>query len=397
MSDMRIKLAVVGGNRGKAFNSTLSLLSDVVELTAICDVDGEKVQEWQKNFPGIQGYTSYEEMLEKSGVDAVFIATPIDLHYKQTKQALLAGKHVLCEVYAANTLSEMEDLVRTVEDTGLVYMMAENYVYMRQNMMVLNMANQGAFGDITYAEGGYVHDCRPIRVDSSGQVTWRGEQMRHLRGNTYPTHSLGPVAKWLGLTERDNMKTCSTFISRHASMNSYIRKRFGNEHEALRKGYWAYGDSVITVIECDSEALIVLRFDGDSLRPHNMVHYELQGTKASYLSGRFDDEDPLVWVDGVSAENSDGTAEKWDNLYKHAYKYEHPLWAEHMADARKLGHGGGDFFVLRDFMSAIQTNTRPFIDVYDAMAWSSIVPVSMESVKKGGIPISIPRFNRKQE
>lgn len=395
MSRKQVRLAVVGGNRGKAFNNTLSLLKDSVELTAICDVDEAKVQEWQKSFPGIHGYTSYEELLEKSGADAVFIATPIDMHYKQTKLALMAGKHVLCEVYAANSLEEMEDLILTVEQTGLVYMMAENYVYMRQNMMVLNMVNHGTFGDITYAEGGYVHDCRPIRVDAAGNVTWRGEQMRHMRGNTYPTHSLGPVAKWLGLTEHDHMKTCSTFVSRHASMNSYIRKRFGDKHEALQKGFWAYGDSVITVIECVSEALIVLRFDGDSLRPHNAVHYQLQGTNASYLSGRYEDEDPLVWVEGVSSENNDGTAEKWDNVYKHAYKYEHPLWAEHMAEARKLGHGGGDFFVLRDFINAILTNTRPFIDIYDAVAWSSIVPASMESVKKGGIPIKIPRFERK--
>lgn len=395
MNGKRVKLAVVGGNRGKAFNSTLGFLANIVELSAICDVDDSTVQEWQNNFPEIQGYTSFEEMLNKSDVDAVFLATPIDLHYTQTKQALQAGKHVLCEVYAANTLEEMEDLVRTVEDTGLVYMMAENYVYMRQNMMVLNMVNKGAFGDITYAEGGYVHDCRPIRVDASGNVTWRGDQMRRQRGNLYPTHSLGPVAKWLGLTERDNMKSCATFVSRHASMDNYITQRFGESHEALRKGFWAYGDSVITVIECESEALIVLRFDGDSMRPHNMVHYQLQGTKASYLSGRHDDEDPLVWVDGVSMVNTDGTAEKWDSFYKHAYNFEHPLWIENMANARKLGHGGGDFFVLREFVNAIQAGTRPFIDIYDAAAWSSIVPVSMESVKKGGIPIPIPRFYRK--
>lgn len=395
MSERRIRLAVAGGNRGKAFNSTLGLLKDRVELAAICDVDEEKVRQWQQSFPGIRGYTSYDDLIGDDGIDAVFIATPIDLHYGQTKQALLAGKHVLCEVYAANTLAEMEDLVRTVEDTGLTYMMAENYVYMRQNMMVLNMVQQGAFGDITYAEGGYVHDCRPIRVDDRGYVTWRGEQMRHTRGNTYPTHSLGPVAKWLGLTERDRMKSCACFVSRHASMDHYIRERFGDSHDALRPGYWAYGDSVITVIECESQALIVLRFDGDSLRPHNMVHYQLQGTKASYLSGRHDGEDPLVWVEGVSARNADGTADKWDSLYQHSYRYEHPLWAEHMADARRLGHGGGDFFVLREFVDAIQTRRRPFIDIYDAVAWSSIVPVSIESVRKGGIPVEIPLFDRR--
>ncbi len=390
-----IKLAVVGGNRGKAFNSTLKLLEDKVKLTAICDVDGEQIEKWKKEFPEIKGYLSYDELLESDDVDAVFIATPIKYHYQQTKKALLAGKHVLCEVYAAKTIAEMEELIELVEKTGLVYMMAENYVYMRQNMMILNMTNQGAFGEITYAEGGYVHDCRPLRVADNGEVTWRGEEMRKDRCNNYPTHSLGPIAKWLGITETDQMVRSATFVSRHASMNNLIRERFGDNHPALQKGYWAYGDSTITTIECASEALIILRFDGDSLRPHNMIHYQLQGTHASYLSGRHDDEDGLLWVDGVSSKNSDGTAEKWDNMYKHAYKYEHPEWVKHMADARQLGHGGGDFFVLKEFVESIIEKRRPFIDIYDAVSWSCIYPVSMESVKKGGIPIDMPIFKRK--
>ena len=396
MPEQKVKLAVAGGNRGKAFNTALELLKDRVCLTCICDPDGQKLEEWKRNFPQIAVYASFADLLEKGDFDAVFIATPIDLHCGQSIAAMRAGKHVLCEVYAANTLDEMENLVQTVEETGRVYMMAENYVYMRQNLMVLNMVEQGVFGDITYAEGMYIHDCRPIRFDSQGNLTWRGEQLRKVRGNTYPTHSLGPVAKWLGLTERDNMKRSSTFISRHASMDSYIRKHFGSGHPALEKGFWAYGDSVVTIIECESEALILLRFDGDSLRPHNMNYYHLQGTRASYISGRHENEDPIIWIEGISSENPDGTAKDWDSLWEMSFRYEHPYWAKDMVHAQKMGHGGGDYFVLKDFVDAVLDKKRPFIDVYDAVAWSSIVPISIESVKKGGVPIDIPRFPRKK-
>lgn len=391
-----IRLGVAGGNRGTAFNDTLALLKDELDLYAICDVDEAKTAEWAEKFPGIKTYTDYAAFIEDPDLDAVFIATPVQMHYTQTMQALKAGKHVLCEVYAADSIAELEDIVRTVEETGLTYMMAENYVFMRQNMLVLQMAQSGAFGDITYAEGGYVHDCRPIRIDEAGNVTWRGAQMRTIRGNTYPTHSLGPVAKWMGLTERDEMVRSSTFVSKQASMDSLIRERYGEGHPALEAGYWAHGDSVVTVIECASGTLVVLRFDGDSQRPHNMVHYQLQGTRAAYLSGRYDGEDGLLWVKGVSGEEKSGVAAGWDNMYKHAYAYEHPLWKQYMPEARRFGHGGGDFFVLRDFARAVRTGARPMVDVYDAAAWSSIVPVSIESVQKGGVPISIPRFARKK-
>jgi len=394
MKSSPVKLAVVGGNRGRAFNSTLDYLKDKVSLTCICDTDTEKIAAWQKEFSGIIGYASYDEMLEKGDFDAVFIATPIDLHFEQSIKALRAGKHVLCEVYAANTLAELNQLVATVKETGRVYAMAENYVFMRPNMLVLNMVQQGAFGDITYAEGAYIHDCRPLRFNEKGEITWRGEMFRHMRCNTYPTHSLGPVAKWMGLTEHDHMKTLSCFISRQSGLNEYVREKFGPEHPSLKPGYWKYGDSCTTVIECTSGAIITMRLDDDSPRPHNMCHYVLQGDRASYLSGRHDGEDGLVWAKGVSSENADGTAKDWDNLYKHAYKYEHPAWAAHMAAARKLGHGGGDFFVLDDFADAILTGRRPFIDVVDAAAWSSVVALSAESVALGGAPVLMPGFSR---
>ena len=71
----------------------------------------------------------------------------------------------------------------------------------------------------------------------------------------------------------------------------------------------------------------------------------------------------------------------------------HPKWKD-IAD--KTGHGGGDFFVLNDFLDSIINNTNPPIDVYDAVTWSSILPLSIESVKKGGIPMEIPEFRREK-
>lgn len=395
MTKKPVRLAVIGGGRGQAFNSTLRYIQDRVVLTAICDLNEERLADWKKHMPDILCYTSYTKMLESPDIDAVFIATPINLHFEQSLAALSAGKHVLSEVYSANTLDELERLIRAVEDSGLVYMLAENYVYTRQNMMVLNMCQKGAFGEITYAEGAYIHDCRPLRHDAEGKMTWRGEMLQQDgMKNTYPTHSLGPVAKWMGITESDHFNRSSTFITQNRSIQEYIKNRYGANHPGLAPDYWKYGDCVLTVIECDSGAVIVLRLDCDSIRPHNMANHTLQGTKGAYVSERRDDEEALVWIKGVSGETAWGTADRWDVLYKHSYAYEHPRWLEYMDIAAKAGHGGGDFFILKDFVDAILEGTRPFIDVYDAAAWSSIVPVSKESVAKSGAPIQIPRYIR---
>jgi hypothetical protein len=68
-----------------------------------------------------------------------------------------------------------------------------------------------------------------------------------------------------------------------------------------------------------------------------------------------------------------------------------------MKDAVRFGHGGGDFFVLKEFTQAIREKRAPFIDIYDAATWSSIVPVSIESVKKGGVPVEVPVFIRRSK
>ncbi len=52
----------------------------------------------------------YEAFLEDDRIDLVYIATPPFLHYKQSKMALLQGKHVICEKPAALKTSEAEEL-----------------------------------------------------------------------------------------------------------------------------------------------------------------------------------------------------------------------------------------------------------------------------------------------
>jgi predicted dehydrogenase len=388
-----IKLAVVGGRRGTAFDRALEAFQERVTLVAICDLSQEVLARWKERHPEVETYVSYQELLDRADCSAVFVATPMPLHAAQAVQALEAGKHVISEVIAATTLDECWQLVETVEKTGLVYMLAENYCYMRPNMMVLNMAQQGVFGEITYAEGAYIHDCRHLMFTASGETTWRGASRLRYNGNTYPTHSLGPVAQWLGVNRPggDRLVSTATWMSAARAVSLYVRARFGDQHPGAADDYWLHGDSATTVIRTEKGAVIVLRKDSNSARPHNMTHYVLQGTQAAYLSARHGKEDPLIWIDGRSPGQSPGHAE-WESLWAYADEYEHPLWKQWRQQAQAAGHGGGDFFVLQDFIGAIESGTRPPIDVYDAVTWSSIMPLSFESVARGGAPVEIPDF-----
>lgn len=398
-----IRLAVVGGRRGKSFDRSLKALADKVRLTAVCELQEHLLTEWKRTNPEVKTYTSYEALLEEHPeIDAVLLATPLVIHARQAIAALRAGKHVLSEVIAAHTLEDCWELVETVEQTGLTYMMAENYCYMRPNMMVGEMVRRGAFGRITHVEGAYLHDCRTLTHYPDGSLTWRGELRRNFDGMNYPTHSLGPLAQWLGIGREggDAFDYMTTFSTGSAAMQHYFREHVDAEHPGAHDPhYWQQGDSTTTLIRTKQGVVITLRLDWVSARPHNMTHYGLQGTKGAYVSARHDGEEPLVWLDGRSPGKSEGiagqTGANWEPLWTHAAEFEHPLWRKWKEEANRAGHGGGDFLVLDEFVNAILDQRPPAIDVYDAVLWSSVFPLSVQSVMGRGKAISFPDFHKK--
>jgi len=70
------------------------------------------------------------------------------------------------------------------------------------------------------------------------------------------------------------------------------------------------------------------------------------------------------------------------------------LWKQWQHQAKGSGHGGVDFFAINEFFSAVRNNAPSPIDVYDAAAWSCIVPLSAESIRRGSVPVEIPDFTR---
>ena len=414
---MTIKMAVAGGNRGSSFDRVLGGLEEQIELVAVCDPDEQVRASWTEGRPDIAAYSTFEELVEDPGVDAIFIATPMLLHAGQALTALNAGKHVLSEVIAAATLDECHALVETVDKTGLTYMMAENYCYRREAMMVKNMADQNMFGDLTYAEGAYIHDCRDLMFNADLTRTWRGGATesgvsQSTRGNGYPTHSLGPIAQWLGINRGDRLARTTTFVTKSAARQEWAKSVLPEGHFDTTDAAWSeFTDSATTLIETEQGRVICLRKDSASPRPHNMALHTLQGTKGAYMSGRFDGEDPLVWLDGISAGVSpantgyEGMARpaglensaraEWQPLWDLRDQYEHPYWKQLGEEAIQAGHGGGDYFVMYDFARAVAGEIEPPIDVYDAVTWSSIFPISIENVARNGEPLDIPDFRAK--
>lgn len=385
-----IRLGVIGvGSRG-THHVRLALAAGI-EIPAVCDIDEKHLQRAialvEKARPGAtiagysQGPTDYRRMLERDDLDAVLVATPMQDHAVMSVDALQAGKHVLSEVAAAMTIDECWSLVRAAEQAGKIYMLAENCCYWRHALMIHNMVEKGVFGELTFAECGYVHDCRFINFKPDGTLTWRGEMARDWAGNLYPTHSLGPVAQWLGINRGDRMVSLVAASTKPAGLHDYALNHFPEGSPARQQKFKA-GDSVNVLIRTARGRMIDLRADMFSPRPHPRTTYHaLQGLGASYES-RLDS----IWID----ERSKGR--QWEPLEKYTEQFDHPLWVQGQERSEGSGHGGADYFCTQAFWDCVRTESEPPINVYDAAVWSSIIPLSHKSIQEGGAAQEIPDF-----
>lgn len=279
------------------------------------------------------------------------------------------------------TLADCWGLVRASEESGRVYMLSENCCYWEPLMMVRNMVRQRVFGDLTYAECGYVHDCRTLMFERNGTLTWRGEMARDYRGNLYPTHAIGPVAQWLGIHRGDRMVSLVAQGTGQSNLVDFIRRQFPKDHPAQKIRFQS-ADSVTTLIRTAAGALIDLRYDISSPRPvPTTTYYSLQGTRASYES-----RTGSIWIDGRSAGHA------WEQASRYAKEFEHPTWTQFRSQAAGTGHEGGDFLVVNAFLEAVRSGGPAPIDACDAAAWSAIIPLSGKLIAEGAE--EIPDFTR---
>lgn len=117
-----MKICTVGSGRMAAAHSrALGRLPDV-ELHTVVDPDVEYAETLERDFGYQRVAPSLDEALAADGFDAVVVCTPNPLHAPQSAAALRAGKHVLCEIPMALSLSDAEELGRLAEENDLRFM-----------------------------------------------------------------------------------------------------------------------------------------------------------------------------------------------------------------------------------------------------------------------------------
>ena len=359
----KLKVGIVGAPRGQSFIRSFQAIEET-DVIAICDLKIDVVEGVASQFNIDQKYTEFEKMVQ-SDLDIVVVSTPMPLHAPQSTLALQEGKHVISEVPAATDLQQCWELAKSVENSKKKYMMAENYVYTRENILIRELAMQGLFGDIYFGEGQYLHELKSLN-----EITkWRRKWQTGRNGCTYSTHSLGPVLQWF----EDRVCTVSCFGSGHHYEDSE-GKQYENE------------DTISMICKTTRGGLVEIRVDMLSDRPALGQYYSLQGTKGCYEAARGLGDQPKIWL----AEHSDQIA--WQSLSDFEEQYMPEIWRNPSMEALQAGHGGGDYLEVREFVDSIINDTKSPIDIYESLDMTVPGLVSEVSINRDSIPVEVPDF-----
>ena len=384
-----VRLGIIGlGGRGRGQTETLLQMPDV-QVTAVCDVYEDRIElgkELVFKHKGVYpaGETDYRNVLNREDVDAVCVFTSWETHIDICCQAMQAGKKVCTEVGGAVSLVECWKLVRTYEATGIHCMLLENCCYGKEEMTLLNMVRQGLFGTLVHCEGGYEHDLRDEVGNGDINRHYRQRHFLHRNGELYPTHELGPMAKYLNINRGNRMVSLVSMASKAVGLHEWLVKN--RPDTDLVSAQVNEGDIVTTMIKCANGETISLTHDCTLPRPYSRGG-RVQGTKGIWM-----EDNRSIYIEGRTPTDPTYWTHRWESDEEYMKEFEHPLWKEYEEFGLRGGHGGMDYLVLRGFVESVQKNEVPPIDTYDTAAWMCITALSEESIACGSMPVAIPDF-----
>ncbi len=362
-----LKIGIFGIGRGMDLASSFE--ANGAEVTALLDKDVKRMEGARDYYTGGKAaiYTDFEEFLD-SGIDAVLLANFFHEHAPYAIRALEKGIHVLSECTSNSTMAEGVALVRAAEKSNAIYMLAENYPFMRFNQEMRRVYRGGTLGKFLFGEGEYNHP-GPAQRGSYDLNPFPEHWRNHGPATYYLTHSLAPL-----------MYITGAFPKRVTALPIFAPDPDA-EYACSNNGDRA---AIITCLNDDDS---VYRFSGYSPYGGHHNSYRICGTKGQIENVRGGDGKVMLryndWEIPEGAQEKNYYLPEWPNGYGE--------------QAEKAGHGGGDFFVVKEFLDCIKEGRHPEFDEYFATTCASVAILAHRSILNENMPYDIPDLHLEEE
>ncbi|MGM9791424.1 MAG: Gfo/Idh/MocA family protein [Candidatus Cryptobacteroides sp.] len=395
-----VRVAIVGlGDRG---SWAVKRYTQVpwTRTVAVCDAEADRAEASAKwlvdhGYPAPAVYSgpeAYKELCLRDDIDLVYVCTDWAHHVPVALCAMEHGKHVAVEVPSANSLKECWDLVNTSERTRRHCVILENCCYDFFEMMSLQLAQQGALGEVLHAEGSYHHN-----LDFYWNQYWEDWRLQFNathRGDLYPTHGLGPVAQALDINRGDRFTFLVAMDTKSVNGKEILRTWRGVENPEFKNG-----DLVCTLLRTEKEKTVLIEHDVMTPRPYNRM-YQLVGTKgyaAKYPVEQLTLGQDVLDALGVDYSITDAHASLPADVIQQMYaKVQIPILNDELrAKAKEVGgHGGMDWIMDYRLAYCLHYGLPVDMDVYDLASWCCLSELGTISMEHGCRAVEVPDFTR---
>ena len=188
-----VRIGIVGSGRiARRFVPEAGVV-DGAEVNAVYNPDKTEADAFSSQF-GISSFSEYDSFL--NAVDAVYIASPHPSHYQYAKEALTAGKHVLCEVPMVLKEHEAQELYDLAEKQDRVFLEANKTAFCPAFGHVITLVKSGVIGEVV-----------DVRASLSKMVPPPTRELDASQGggamNEHASLTLLPIVKLLGMDYSD--------------------------------------------------------------------------------------------------------------------------------------------------------------------------------------------------
>lgn len=278
----KINAAVIGtGFIGPVHIEALRRLG-YIDVVAIADINMKVAKEKAEQLNVGKAYGDYKELLKDTSIEAVHVCTPNNLHYPIVKEALLAGKHVVCEKPLAINSEQGSELLELAKKTGLVAALHFNIRFYPLIQQAKAMIEAGELGDILAVNGSYQQDWLFYKTD----YNWRLEP--EFSGESRAVADIG--SHWLDLVEYITgvkvEKVCADFCTFYKTRKKPLKPVETYTGKILKSS-----DYKDIKINTEDYAAVLLRFNNGAhgsmtvsqvaAGRKNRLAFEVYGTKKS--------------------------------------------------------------------------------------------------------------------
>jgi predicted dehydrogenase len=254
---------------------------EFVEAAAIAGRNEESARRLGATF-SVPAMTDYRDVLRDSAIDAVHICTPNAQHYSMAKDALRAGKHVICEKPLTTTVAESEELVALAARQGVRNCVCHNLRYYPMVQQMRGLREAGDLGEILVVQGTYSQDWLLYDTDWN----WRVDAK-----DGGPSRCMADIGShWFDMAEHITglrvTSLCADLQTFHAT-----RKQPKHSAETFANKLMGPEDYIETPVETEDFGAVVFRM-GTRVRGcvtasqvsagrKNRLSIEIYGTKSS--------------------------------------------------------------------------------------------------------------------